>query len=77
MERLLHPPPSPPIGDNRILSLTAHAGEIFGDRQKALRWLQTPHPSLSGQTPLDAASTAEGFRDAEDILGRIEYGVIG
>lgn len=77
MASRLHPPPSPPIGDNRILSITAQAGEIFGDRQEALRWLETPHPSLGGQTPLDAPLTAEGFQQAEDILGRIEYGVIG
>jgi len=77
MASLLNPPPSQPTGDNRILSVTAHAGEIFGDRQKALRWPQTPHPALAGRTPLDAASTAEGFEEAEDILGRIEYGVIG
>jgi hypothetical protein len=77
MASLFHPPSARPLGESRILSLTAYAGEIFGSRQKALRWLSEPHPALGGQTPLEAAATDQGFQEAEDILGRLEYGVIG
>ena len=66
---------SPPPG--RFISLSVHAGEVFSNQQKALGWLQTPNPSLAGRTPLEAAATEEGFQEAEEVLTRIECGVLG
>ncbi len=57
--------------------LSVRAGEVFANRQKALRWLQTPNPSLQGRTPLEVAGTGEGFHEADSILIRIECGVFG
>jgi putative toxin-antitoxin system antitoxin component (TIGR02293 family) len=65
--------PKPP----RFVSLSVRAGEVFANHEKALGWLQTPNPSLQGRTPLEAAGTEEGFEQAEDILTRIEHGVLG
>ena len=65
------PPPA------RFISLSVHAGEVFANHEKALLWLQTPNPSLGGRTPLEAANTEEGFGQADDILTRIESGVLG
>jgi len=53
------------------------AGEVFANQQKALAWLQTPNPSLKGRTPLEATATEEGFQEADEVLTRIEYGVLG
>jgi uncharacterized protein (DUF2384 family) len=53
------------------------AGEVFANQQKALGWLQTPNPSLSGRTPLEATATEEGFQEADEVLTRIEFGVLG
>jgi putative toxin-antitoxin system antitoxin component (TIGR02293 family) len=61
----------------RVLSITARAGEVFANRDKALEWLQTPSPALRGATPLRAIETESGCQEVEDILGRIEYGVLG
>jgi putative toxin-antitoxin system antitoxin component (TIGR02293 family) len=61
----------------RVSSISARAGEVFGNRDKALEWLQTPSPALNGATPLDAIETESGCQEVEDILGRIEYGVLG
>jgi len=61
----------------RVLSISARAGEVFANRDKALEWLQTPSPALHGATPLDAIETELGCQEVEDILGRIEYGVLG
>ncbi len=61
----------------RFLSLSVRAGEVFANREKALAWLETPNPSLQGRSPLDAASTQEGFELADDLLTRLEYGVLG
>ena len=44
--------------------LSVHAGEVFADQEKALAWLQSPNPSLDGQ-------------EADDVLTRIETGVLG
>ena len=65
------PPP------RRFISLSVRAGEVFANHEKALGWLQTPNPSLQGKTPLEAAGTEEGFEQADEILTRIEHGVLG
>jgi hypothetical protein len=53
----------------RVSSISARAGEVFGNRDKALEWLQTPSPALNGATPLDAIETESGCQEVEDILG--------
>jgi putative toxin-antitoxin system antitoxin component (TIGR02293 family) len=58
-----------------IVTVTARAIEIFGTREKAIRWLRTPLPSLSDRTPLSMLNTADGIEHIEDVLGRIEQGV--
>jgi putative toxin-antitoxin system antitoxin component (TIGR02293 family) len=61
----------------RFISLSVRAGEVFANREKALAWLGTPNPSLQGRAPIEAASTEEGFELADEILTRIEHGVLG
>jgi putative toxin-antitoxin system antitoxin component (TIGR02293 family) len=65
------PPPA------RLMTLSVHAGEVFANQEKALHWLQSPNPSLEGKTPLEAAQTEHGYQAVEDILVRIEHGVLG
>jgi putative toxin-antitoxin system antitoxin component (TIGR02293 family) len=64
----------PPL---RWISISARAGEVFANQEKAVHWLQTPNPSLAGRTPLEAAKSDAGYQEAEDILTRIEHGVLG
>ncbi len=64
----------PPV---RFISLSVRAGEVFANHVKALAWLQTPNPSLQGKTPIEAADSEEGFADADEILTRIEHGILG
>ena len=61
----------------RLIAISARAGEVFANQEKALHWLQSPNPSLEGLTPLEAAMQDNGYQDVEDILTRIEAGVIG
>jgi hypothetical protein len=58
-----------------IVTVTARAMEIFGSREKAIRWLRTPLPPLSDRTPLSMLNTADGIERIEEVLGRIEQGV--
>ena len=58
-----------------IVEVTARAMEVFGTRERALRWLNTPVRSLGGQTPLSLLNTPEGVAQVQDTLGRVEHGV--
>jgi len=50
--------------------------EVFGDSERALKWMREANPALNNDTPLHAIQTDEGRKEVLDILGRIEYGVI-
>jgi putative toxin-antitoxin system antitoxin component (TIGR02293 family) len=73
-ERMGNTPPHPLW---RWISISARAGEVFANREKAMHWLQTPNPSLAGRMPLEAATNDDGYQEVEDILTRIEHGVLG
>lgn len=47
-----------------------------GDRDAAREWLDSPIPALGMQRPLDLAQTEPGAREVEDLIGRIEHGVV-
>jgi putative toxin-antitoxin system antitoxin component (TIGR02293 family) len=57
-------------------SVLLRALEVFGDSQRALKWMRESNPALKDDTPLHAIQTDEGRREVLNILGRIEYGVI-
>jgi uncharacterized protein (DUF2384 family) len=53
----------------RIVSISARAGEVFANKEKALHWLRSPNPSLEGMTPLEAAETnALGHRPKTQLF---------
>jgi putative toxin-antitoxin system antitoxin component (TIGR02293 family) len=47
-----------------------------GDQVEARQWLETPIPALGNQRPLDLTQTEPGAREVEDLIGRIEHGVV-
>lgn len=60
---------------NPIVEVTARAIEVFGSREKALRWLKAPVRSLGDQSPISLLDTQEGIDRVKDVLGRVEHGV--
>ena len=61
----------------RFARLFGLAVQFFeGDEAAARRWFQRPAPALGGLTPLDAAETEVGARAVEQLLGRLEHGVL-
>jgi len=58
-----------------IVSVLAREIEVFGTREKALRWLRTPVRSLGDNTPISLLNTPEGLARVQDTLGRVEHGV--
>jgi putative toxin-antitoxin system antitoxin component (TIGR02293 family) len=47
-----------------------------GDRESARQWLETPIPALDNRRPLDLAATEPGAREVENLIGRIEHGIV-
>jgi putative toxin-antitoxin system antitoxin component (TIGR02293 family) len=59
----------------RLARVVAMAEEVWQDLEEARRFLITPHPEMGGKTPLDAALTELGARQAEEVMARIVYGL--
>lgn len=60
----------------RITRLLALASEVLEDQQRAIRWLNRPNRALGDNSPFDKLRTESGAREVEDLLMRIEYGVV-
>lgn len=61
----------------RLARIAAHAVSVFGTEEKAALWLRRPNRALNSEAPVRLLDTDVGTRQVEDILGRIEHGVVG
>ena len=60
----------------RLMRIYARAKEVFEDSTPAREWLHSPQIGLNNRTPLDLVMTEAGEREVENLLTRIEHGVI-
>jgi putative toxin-antitoxin system antitoxin component (TIGR02293 family) len=60
----------------RIARLYERALEVLGDVKATQAWFTSPVKGLGYKTPLDFADTEPGAKEVEDLLGRIEDGVV-
>jgi putative toxin-antitoxin system antitoxin component (TIGR02293 family) len=61
----------------RVARILERAIALYdGDEDGAREWLETPILSLANQRPLDLTRTEPGAREVEDLIGRIEHGVV-
>jgi putative toxin-antitoxin system antitoxin component (TIGR02293 family) len=60
----------------RLARVAAHAVMVFGDEEKAATWLRRSNRALNGETPLRLLDTDIGTAQVEDVLGRLEYGIV-
>ncbi len=60
----------------RLIRIYALAREVFENKDGARDWLHKPQVGLGSRIPLDFIRTEAGAREVEDLLGRIEHGVI-
>ena len=58
----------------RMARVQALAEDVFGDADRANRWLRAPLGELSSTAPLDWARTEAGARLVEEILAKIDWG---
>ena len=73
MERL-----SPVESDRlyRFARIIALAEDVFESKEDALEWLNSAQHGLGGAVPFKMLQTDAGAREVEELLIRIEYGVI-
>jgi putative toxin-antitoxin system antitoxin component (TIGR02293 family) len=60
----------------RLERIAALATQIFGQADKANGWLRKPKRQLEGETPLAYLRSETGARIVEDMLRRIEHGIL-
>ncbi|MBV8673221.1 MAG: DUF2384 domain-containing protein [Acidobacteriaceae bacterium] len=58
----------------RVARITALAEEVFGNDDKAGRWLRKPKQRFEGRTPLELLRTEAGARLVEEMLLQLDYG---
>jgi len=69
-----------PVESDRLYRIARVAGQavsVFGTEERATTWLQRPNRALGGELPIRLLDTDVGARQVEDILGRIEHGIVG
>ena len=62
--------------DDRIGTVFVHAVAVLGTPQEARRWFTAPQMALGGVSPLGFCETEPGLREVDQLLGRIEHGVL-
>jgi putative toxin-antitoxin system antitoxin component (TIGR02293 family) len=61
----------------RLARVGARASQVLGTYEKAASWLHRPNRALNNKLPLDLLQTDLGTKQVEDVLIRIEHGVVG
>ena len=61
----------------RLASIFQQAARLFeGDAALARQWMEQPAKALGGRTPMEYLETEAGASEVEDLIGRLEHGVI-
>jgi putative toxin-antitoxin system antitoxin component (TIGR02293 family) len=59
----------------RSVHITAMAEAVFGNADKAKRWLSKPKEQLSGLAPMQLLTTQQGTRQVEEMLLQVAEGI--
>ncbi|MEM1376142.1 MAG: antitoxin Xre/MbcA/ParS toxin-binding domain-containing protein [Pseudomonadota bacterium] len=59
----------------RIERVLAHADRVFGNPEKARRWLRKPNRALDSAVPLDLLESETGAFQVEQSLHAIDFGM--
>jgi putative toxin-antitoxin system antitoxin component (TIGR02293 family) len=60
----------------RLARVAELAEQVFGDKAKAHRWLRKPKLALGRATPLTYLASESGARTVEEMLWRIDSGIL-
>jgi putative toxin-antitoxin system antitoxin component (TIGR02293 family) len=61
----------------RLARILAHANRVFEDAGASAEWIRTPNTALGRQQPLSLLDTDIGVQQVDQVLGRIEHGIVG
>lgn len=61
----------------RLARVIAHANRVFEDPEESADWIRSPNVALGKQEPLNLLDTDIGVQQVDQILGRIEHGIVG
>ena len=61
----------------RVAKAIARATSVLGTSEKARVWLQKENRALRDVAPLSMMDTDLGAQAVDDVLGRIEHGIVG
>jgi putative toxin-antitoxin system antitoxin component (TIGR02293 family) len=59
----------------RVARITAMAEQVFGESERAWRWLRKPKRRFEGKTPIEMLATEAGARIVEELVAQIEDGI--
>lgn len=62
----------------KILALSdiySYGTEVFEERDKFIKWLDTPNPVLNNKSPVELLLTQLGMQQVKQELARIDYGI--
>lgn len=59
----------------RVARISAMAEQVFGEPERAWRWLRKPKRRFEGKTPIEMLLTEAGARLVEETLIQFEYGM--
>lgn len=60
-----------------VVEVVVRGIEVLESKDDFIHWLKSPIRALGYKTPLSMLETKEGIQLVLDVLGRIEYGIIG
>ncbi len=60
----------------RLARIGAQASATLGNEEKAAKWLRRQNRALGNRTPLELLDNDIGSRQVEEILARMEHGVV-
>jgi putative toxin-antitoxin system antitoxin component (TIGR02293 family) len=61
----------------RLARVLAHANRVFENPEESAEWIRTPNAALGKQQPLTLLDTDIGVQQVDQVLGRIEHGIVG
>ena len=59
----------------RVARITAMAEQVFGEPERAWRWLRKPKQRFDRKPPLEMLATDAGARLVEEMIVQLDYGM--
>jgi putative toxin-antitoxin system antitoxin component (TIGR02293 family) len=59
----------------RVARITAMGEQVFGEPERAWRWMRKPKRRFDGKTPIEMLATEVGARLVEEMIAQIDDGL--